>query len=378
MCLDEKDVSSHSSHHDDSIPISDVPTGRKSSPSPSSPSSSFPSIFLCRLTQELFQDPIVTHDGETYERLAFLKHGDGQEDSMTVNDKKKNHDNITDDTDHHHDKKEDGNGAGEGLLLYPNRALKVIMQDTLLERSDSIHANFRRWQYKTKKIISQYLQEATTPSSSFLAADEGGEDIEDPTDGLSQNNKTEDDDGNNNNQNDMMMMVMSSSSPSSSFPLSDGFYCPITCNIMYDPVIDPDGNTFERVVVENWIKIHGSSPTTRRKMTVNDLRPNRIVQKLLEGEKHRPKNLIRPEILLWIQERAPKTSDVEYGGGMILSSTTAATDAAAAAAAVNLVQEYRPRASMQQLVFNIVMGTILVLGIWFMLFHYLGKLTPSE
>ena len=29
---------------------------------------------------------------------------------------------------------------------------------------------------------------------------------------------------------------------------------------MTDPVIDPDGNTYERVAIENWIKDHSTSP----------------------------------------------------------------------------------------------------------------------
>lgn len=34
--------------------------------------------------------------------------------------------------------------------------------------------------------------------------------------------------------------------------LPDGFYCPITFNLMFEPVIDVEGNTFERVAVEDW------------------------------------------------------------------------------------------------------------------------------
>ncbi len=38
------------------------------------------------------------------------------------------------------------------------------------------------------------------------------------------------------------------------------FLCPITREIMNDPVIDPDGNTFERAAIENWLKEHSTSP----------------------------------------------------------------------------------------------------------------------
>jgi hypothetical protein len=38
------------------------------------------------------------------------------------------------------------------------------------------------------------------------------------------------------------------------------FLCPITHELMTDPVIDPDGNSFERSAIENWLKEHSTSP----------------------------------------------------------------------------------------------------------------------
>ena len=32
----------------------------------------------------------------------------------------------------------------------------------------------------------------------------------------------------------------------------DAFECPITHEIMHDPVIDKDGNSYERVAIEAW------------------------------------------------------------------------------------------------------------------------------
>jgi len=256
------------------------------------------SFFLRMLSEEPFQDPIVAPDGETYERAAFLKEHE--------------HEDITD------------------IELDPNRALKVILEDSRLEQSDSLHASLRRWHFKTKKAISGYLQDLT-PSSS-----------EDTIQAIEDN-------------------------ATDSFPLSDGFYCPITCNIMYDPVIDPDGNTFECIVIENWIRLHGTSATTRRNLKIEELRPNRILQRILEDEKQLPIDLMRPEIRKWIEEAGgpPNSSDVEYGGGMIQiraaataeqasSSSSAGTAAAGGGELAQVYYQQRRRMDIYEAIFTLV------------------------
>ena len=46
-------------------------------------------------------------------------------------------------------------------------------------------------------------------------------------------------------------------------PLPDVFFCPITMDLMTDPVIDKDGLTYERHAIMQWIQVKGSSPITR-------------------------------------------------------------------------------------------------------------------
>jgi len=41
---------------------------------------------------------------------------------------------------------------------------------------------------------------------------------------------------------------------------TSGFLCPITHELMTDPVIDPDGNSYERSAIENWLKENSTSP----------------------------------------------------------------------------------------------------------------------
>lgn len=61
-----------------------------------------------------------------------------------------------------------------------------------------------------------------------------------------------------------------------------GFYCPITSDLMRDPVIDHEGNTYERDAIEAWIDRHMTSPITRNRLTRDDLRPNRALKNSIE------------------------------------------------------------------------------------------------
>ena len=45
------------------------------------------------------------------------------------------------------------------------------------------------------------------------------------------------------------------------------YLCPITQSIMSDPVIDREGNSFERTAIEAWLAVRGNSPITRTPLT---------------------------------------------------------------------------------------------------------------
>lgn len=63
---------------------------------------------------------------------------------------------------------------------------------------------------------------------------------------------------------------------------SETFLCPITHEIMTDPVIDPDGNSYERSAIENWLQQNGTSPITRQPLNLIDLRPNRALKAAID------------------------------------------------------------------------------------------------
>jgi len=66
--------------------------------------------------------------------------------------------------------------------------------------------------------------------------------------------------------------------------LNPSFYCPITGDVMTDPVIDRDGITYERSAIEDWIRKSGKSPVTRSTIFITDLIPNRSLRDAIEEE----------------------------------------------------------------------------------------------
>ena len=66
----------------------------------------------------------------------------------------------------------------------------------------------------------------------------------------------------------------------------DCLTCPITCSTFEDPVIAEDGHTYEREAIIKWIQSGGTSPITRMTLTIDGLRPNYIVQKLVQDFRH--------------------------------------------------------------------------------------------
>eukprot|EP00045_Choanoeca_perplexa_P013168 m.147468 g.147468 ORF g.147468 m.147468 type:complete len:136 (+) comp16261_c0_seq3:908-1315(+) len=61
----------------------------------------------------------------------------------------------------------------------------------------------------------------------------------------------------------------------------DEFLCPITCGVMEDPVVDEDGQTYEREAIDTWVTRSWTSPMTRQQMT-NRFIPNRNIKNLIE------------------------------------------------------------------------------------------------
>lgn len=53
-----------------------------------------------------------------------------------------------------------------------------------------------------------------------------------------------------------------------------GFLCPLTMMVMYDPVLDTEGNTYERSAISEWLQRKKNSPVSRQPLSESMLIPN--------------------------------------------------------------------------------------------------------
>lgn len=69
----------------------------------------------------------------------------------------------------------------------------------------------------------------------------------------------------------------------SKFLVPPSFYCPLTCDVMFHPVLDRQGNSYERVAIEAWLHLNQTSPLTEQPLEARALIPNRAMQDVIHG-----------------------------------------------------------------------------------------------
>ncbi|CAF0863175.1 unnamed protein product [Didymodactylos carnosus] len=65
---------------------------------------------------------------------------------------------------------------------------------------------------------------------------------------------------------------------------------------MVDPVMDPDGNSYERRAINDWLMNNSTSPITRNPLTIHDLTPNRALRQTIEQFKA-ANNVVPPALV---------------------------------------------------------------------------------
>jgi hypothetical protein len=60
------------------------------------------------------------------------------------------------------------------------------------------------------------------------------------------------------------------------------FFCPISCEIMRDPASSADGHTYERALIEDWLRNHDTSPKTGAVLLHKNLSPNIALRQAIE------------------------------------------------------------------------------------------------
>ncbi|NGX26447.1 MAG: E3 ubiquitin-protein ligase LubX [Chlamydiae bacterium] len=77
------------------------------------------------------------------------------------------------------------------------------------------------------------------------------------------------------------VLETASSSQASAIEIPKEFLCPITGQPMVDPVSTPTGDSYERSAIITQIRLKGTDPISRAKITEKDLNPNKVLQDLI-------------------------------------------------------------------------------------------------
>jgi len=59
------------------------------------------------------------------------------------------------------------------------------------------------------------------------------------------------------------------------------FQCPITREVMFDPVLDSEGNTYERAALLTWLSDHHTSPVSRQPLSQRTITPNNALRETI-------------------------------------------------------------------------------------------------
>lgn len=64
-------------------------------------------------------------------------------------------------------------------------------------------------------------------------------------------------------------------------PIPDEFRCPLSLELMTDPVVAVDGQTYERADIERWLATHDTSPMSGEPLAHKSLVPNHTLKGLI-------------------------------------------------------------------------------------------------
>jgi U-box domain len=207
----------------------------------------FPSICYCPITKKIMVDPVVDPSGTSFEKDAVMmlrQSSDGD----------------------------------ELITYYPNRALKAYIEALHLINNNSSNDDdddddgsiMGTLQKKLGTIVCKNYWDPLL----FLEDKASSSSMPSPSLGQQQSSRS----------------------------LPDEFYCALILDLPHEPVIDPDGYTFEQAAIVHWVQHNADSPITRKPLAVNQLRDNDAVLSILLLESQKPDNSIHPCIQGWKEE----------------------------------------------------------------------------
>eukprot|EP01052_Picozoa_sp_SAG31_P000949 SAG31_NODE_30_length_32545_cov_9.378999_12_plen_468_part_00 len=98
------------------------------------------------------------------------------------------------------------------------------------------------------------------------------------------------------------------------------FQCPITCDIMADPVICADGHSYERKAIAAWLQNHRTSPRTGLPLEDTKLVPNHALRGAIEGWRQAQEMAMREIPVDHLPSHPKKRSFCSNGSGSSGSS----------------------------------------------------------
>ena len=79
------------------------------------------------------------------------------------------------------------------------------------------------------------------------------------------------------------------------------FLCPISYDVMVDPVIDPSGTSYEKNIILQWLLQNSTSPVTQRQLRPKQLIPNQALQTAIH-------EFMGPE---WVEQKKAESAQEE-------------------------------------------------------------------
>ena len=96
-------------------------------------------------------------------------------------------------------------------------------------------------------------------------------------------------------------------------PVPDGYECPITQEVMTDPVVAADGQSYERADITRWLAGHNTSPATGAVLASTALTPNVALRKAIAEWRERQPLALDPARLTLLD--GPDGNPVVLGAG---------------------------------------------------------------
>lgn len=89
------------------------------------------------------------------------------------------------------------------------------------------------------------------------------------------------------------------------------FYCPITGELMVEPVSDPEGHTYEKSVILTWLSTKETSPLTRSPLKKRDLKDNLAMKRSIESIREKlTKDQLKIDSILSEETMVPYVSKI--------------------------------------------------------------------